>query len=540
MPHYPTLDSSNSAILGEAPIWVEGTDFDEYKASIEAKAVGKSGKHFLVNKTVFGVVELAIRLGSPDSTLAQVRDELANGIYSERAIQIIDMLVASNFISGGYGEIDGNTQIDAEALVVMALTGNESAQVEVAQRIERLREQEQYQKESSTPERISGEEIFDPSTLVVVHATKYQPSIDKDGNAIIPTTFDATGGKIPRNSIHTTLNHKVQGHMYGSWGNAGYVVISPLTQMMEKNGVPDILNTVDTWWSRNPGEQLNFPNATVVSPGGGKIDGFYEIEGNYVRFKSEGYTFNDLKALEQHISRAERSSYYFGQSIDESLISNFLIYTASELIKSSLDLEMAEEKLREYLWGDDRYSSRPILLERLSSMDANLTLEERLRVVVEQSGVLSAVKKGVSPDREALLNEIVERTRSSIYATLFERINEIAVRETIERLGFEAQSGGMWAWNGDSMEATRKSVNLANALGTRAGAHRNSAEFELTDKLLREISASYTGQYGDPDRKFDWTKYNPDSIKSLIRKIDPKSRRVLYASGLLNARVFYL
>ncbi len=66
--------------------------------------------------------------------------------------------------------------------------------------------------------------------LYAVHATNYAP----EGN-VIRTRLHADRGRYPRDTLHWSLNHVVEDHMYGSWLGRGYFIIVPLQDLADAN-----------------------------------------------------------------------------------------------------------------------------------------------------------------------------------------------------------------------------------------------------------------------------------------------------------------
>lgn len=130
--------------------------------------------------------------------------------------------------------------------------------------------------------------------LVIVHATKFEPAIDESGTASIHTRSDTQG--YPRSSLHFTLNHKVEGHLFGSWEDSGFTVVAPITKAIEENGLPANLYGIDTWWNMNPGQPVNLPGAIVISSAGA-IDKLVELQGSKRLVKSQGFTHQDVQEL---------------------------------------------------------------------------------------------------------------------------------------------------------------------------------------------------------------------------------------------------
>ena len=133
-----------------------------------------------------------------------------------------------------------------------------------------------------------------PDDLVVVHATAHAPERTADGAVQLLTRFDSTG--YPRASLHFSVNHVVTDHLYGSWNDAGYVVIAPLTSAIDRNGAPASLYGVDTWWERDPGSPIELPGAVVLRLDPTATD-LITRTGDEIVVKSAGFTPDDLATL---------------------------------------------------------------------------------------------------------------------------------------------------------------------------------------------------------------------------------------------------
>lgn len=536
LPTYSTMSQSRTQLLGEAPQWISPEDYSAYQVQVaETQKQENTPQHYLVSKSLLGVVELAMQFGSKDSSLQQLREELSKGVYSPKALTLLDALVASSYVGDAEYRIETKANNNAEALVLAALLGDSQAQTAVIQKVEALRHIEQQAK-VDTEKSATDAEALKPQELVVVHATRYEPQVDPNGELIVSTTFDATKGKALRNSVHTALNHKVAGHMYGSWGDAGYVIISPFESMMIANGAPTVLNTVDTWWSRDPGEPLRFPDATIVKPGGDAVSGLYEIKGNTVEFKSIGLDRQDLIALADY-AKDNRGYEYFAHGIDDTFFETFSLYGSTAEVNSEWDKKAVAAALTNYIFKGERryiYGESAVLRELTAATEGQpvSSLEQRLRELFESSGATSGLKPEVQ-DKGVALNRLVTAMANGIRGRMFAEINEIATMEAIKSKGYDIHAGGMWAW-GDSWEVTSQTAALGKELGVRVAPHSGTAQHKLQERSSRAIGAAYEGE--KESRKFEWAKYNPD-YEDLVPEVDPKTRRVLYASGLLTSRI---
>ena len=87
--------------------------------------------------------------------------------------------------------------------------------------------------------------------LVAVHTTRTQP----DGRLYPVAAYNRNDPRhVPRCSIHTSINHPVASHMWGNFENKDFTVVSPLAEIVAINGIPDVLNSVDTYFSVEPTE----------------------------------------------------------------------------------------------------------------------------------------------------------------------------------------------------------------------------------------------------------------------------------------------
>lgn len=119
---------------------------------------------------------------------------------------------------------------------------------------------------------------FELDDLHMVHQTSFEPTVDQDGNLVLkpaedfdyinPLTgevqLDPVTGKpyeIYRGSMHFSLNHLVEGHIYRPIPTSGtWAVVIPARSMIESNpGALDNLYSVDTFLTPRPGEGLKIP-----------------------------------------------------------------------------------------------------------------------------------------------------------------------------------------------------------------------------------------------------------------------------------------
>ena len=75
----------------------------------------------------------------------------------------------------------------------------------------------------------SGRQEFNPKASALVRVTSFFPV---DGK--MKTAGEATGGKIPRETLHFTRNGVVSDHVHGKWGGKSFVTISPEHHLQDR------------------------------------------------------------------------------------------------------------------------------------------------------------------------------------------------------------------------------------------------------------------------------------------------------------------
>lgn len=243
------------------------------------------GLTMIVDQTSESIMEAALVLGAQDPKVREMFHQARTFQYSDGLLEQIDRAIAAHeFPPDGAGE-GLSTSYDPEALLLDSLLGNQEARRTLDSlkvkydeqygndRAEVSKKNEEFVSRPGQKEHFDRQrERLDPmrlEDLVAVHATRFYPTYDdQSGKWKMRTRFDAEGGKTPRTSLHFTMNHVVESHMYGSWDETPYVVVTPMEDLMKENGKPFGLSTVDTYWNLNPGEDLVLPeNTWILAPG---------------------------------------------------------------------------------------------------------------------------------------------------------------------------------------------------------------------------------------------------------------------------------
>jgi hypothetical protein len=298
-------DQIKTAEDSEAQVWQEEHDrlvgFQDKLASLQESNKTRP-EHFVAEESAYGLYSLLARIQPDNPRWQEQAQAVGANQYNQEALLVIDMATAVNAVYTEQKRGADEQPLLGEAVVIAALLGDKAAQqlAETAVKLQDEREtQAQLQAQMKMEEyasQLQGVESYKPEDILVVHATNYAPEKRDDGYSV-KTTHDATG--YPRATVHTALNHKVESHLWGSWDNKDYVLVSGLDEMLAKNGSPNSINGADTWWTRNPGENLDFPNATLIAPGASQAELFTRTEDGQVLYKSNGFTTEDIGKVEE-------------------------------------------------------------------------------------------------------------------------------------------------------------------------------------------------------------------------------------------------
>lgn len=148
----------------------------------------------------------------------------------------------------------------------------------------------------------------------VVHATKYMPQKHTDGTLFIPSTGMADNFKAPRSTVHTTFNHIVKSHGYGSWDNMPIVILVPYNDVVKNNGNPAEIAITDTYWSVNPDRGFVLPDSAYIVKPSNEV--LFNIGENGATYKRDNYSDEEIKNILDLMKPKDRDKFNRYQSGD--------------------------------------------------------------------------------------------------------------------------------------------------------------------------------------------------------------------------------
>lgn len=535
LPIVPIIQEAESILLGSTPIRISPKDFGNYTEEVQGKNYDvKEARHFIATKDIHGVIALAQLLNPDDGLLISSVNEIKDGIYSSKVLEIIDSLIACNWIS----EVDttwkseiGKSGADAEAVVIASLLGDEEAveyvkqqkqklsildKIREGRRIADLEPQWQYL------ERFPAPKISD---LVGVHATKYRPRETNDGFEI-PTTGEATNWTYLRNTCHISLNHKVRSHLGGNWNLTPFTIIAPFELMLQANGNPTAIDELDTWWVRNPGETLKFPNASLVEPGTPPEGQLFVIGNHKTIFKGESYTLDDLTKVEN--TRGWGGLWEDFQDVlmpyesEETEWTDWNFKGLSEVFISKYF--SGDEEVKEFARDRGRGGPQHAVFETLfMNGERGILVRNQVLKLLEDANLTVFFRKEPSRFHETL-ELLANKIAGNIEGRLFNDINEMALRQTIKLRGFPTA---------ENLRGQSNSLGKTLKSSTSSTDHFYSPESSIVNGHLSSVNDALVETQGG-EKRFEWPKY---IFNYNLQALDEKTRRVLYVAGVTNARM---
>lgn len=226
-----------------------------------------------------GLLSAALKLRPQDKKLQSMLNNLNEMKIGKAEIDYLDSFRASMSINkrgrlaGAKTVSDGIERTDGLAMVLSALTGNKDAAKIIKFKKQNYlsllqgastKRQEGLMAARAGIDNSGG--IADPSQVPMIHSTQYDIVRDKNGDILLYPNAHYGANDYARATTHFTAEAPVQSHLYGNWASTNKKIFSPLSSMINDNGLPSNLRSIDSWWTTNPGQPLRLSNASVTIP----------------------------------------------------------------------------------------------------------------------------------------------------------------------------------------------------------------------------------------------------------------------------------
>jgi len=282
--------------------------------------------------------------------------------------------------------------------------------------------------------------------------------------------------------------------------------------MIEKNGKPAILNTVDTVFEVSPGRRLHVPEdgSVIIRPG--KTENpealFEKKSDNEIVYAEEVLPVH-IEQLTREFDRTDTSR--LNSKMRQSIFSTFSYYDEQDQVHKlnipEEDFESLVRVLGIHTWqgqgnsyGGKIYDDSVSYDDLLPELKAT-SISEWVRGKISEAGLT-----------DKLSPTVVGKITAKLNAEFVRSIKKRAVNETIEELGYTVQPGGHWAW-ADNGAIDNRTKALALQMGVRSGAHNNDISKGLEERITRNLNQFVRGDVSAKEYKDRVTAVSLD-IKS--------------------------
>lgn len=304
----------NVLILGTKPPLRGAEAWNQFTACYHSDGVESHGHPLgrrpliLVERSPAGLAQLA--------SIGQVRDIPPDGndVAGGGLGQAFDRMLAAKFFDAS-GSLKKSVDCEGEILLVQALRGDKGAASELQNR---LAHHFRYSdlRTRGIPHAPAYDLPFatkiDIGQLLLVHVTGHLPILNGD-HFEIHSSFDHSGQKQLRTTLHCTFNHHVIGHAVGNWDDSPIIVMSPFCSATAVNSLPLSFNPIDVFFDIVPGRPFRIPREELFTVQPANLDSgelwrcnekdcFYDRNASPERFAALGLTAQ--KALSTNVWEA--------------------------------------------------------------------------------------------------------------------------------------------------------------------------------------------------------------------------------------------
>lgn len=352
----------------------QGIIFIDLNEKVDTEHMGNK-EIALVEAKPASILKKAIELQPEDPKLKEILSNIESQDYGDDELLLLDQLSAAVSIDEN-GQFAHYAQTEGFALVLAALSGNQLARDKVDTKLSAYYNLSKATLEAEKDSILNGEmhdyykdaEPLQWVEVAFVHSTKYDIDRDENGAVLLRTHAhhsENAENPYPRATLHFTTNAEVEGHLFGSWSKSNRLIVTSGQSMVDSNGLPAKMNTIDTYWSVNPGQPLKLEGATVVEPTSDLNQIFIDDKEKKTVFYLDKQDYSDEERLE--ILKLQE------------------IQTLDRIYDNPVDREDAYKRFLSYLTLEDTYIAEKA--ENLKGNESAVLRRMALDAAMKQQGI---------------------------------------------------------------------------------------------------------------------------------------------------------
>ncbi len=278
-----------------------------WQSYVEKAADVESAELLVVTATPEGIMAAAEELGSSNAAaLHMSRVAIERGEYDETAMHVVDGILAALVIDDT-GNMRETYDTDGYGVVLAGLLGDEVAASIINSKVAALHAYKFAEANNSAAElrghieknSVLYPESIKPGNVALVHSTEHDLAYDADGTLILKAASQHRDDKLPRATVHFTVNGQVTSHLGGQWSDKNKLIITNFQDMLDADGLPECMNSVDTYYALNPGQALRLPGAKVIESSADQVE-LIEVDGSRIIYRdSQSYDAQEMATIDR-------------------------------------------------------------------------------------------------------------------------------------------------------------------------------------------------------------------------------------------------
>lgn len=464
---------------------------------------------FFVEATPFSLLRFALAIGVDNPDLRELIFQSEERGYNQRFYDFLDNIIAGKVLDD-IGQLQTRQNYQGEALMVLALQENRQAIELLEKRKKELdgKDKEYKNMVEELPKSPESSPELELKDLIGVHLTQYLPAKENE-HYMLSTTYDATKGKEPLNTIHFSLNRPVSSewipyHETAEDQTPAFALIVPLDKLVAKNGSPDVIAPSDTYYELSPGSTLALPDESlIVLPGELDSGMIVQRDNGNLKYKNRNIQPEDVAILDKTLSDYSRN-----------VLNACIKADISRFFQDNAAIDIGQEKVMRLigLSNDSAYE----VFEKFT----RLPIIEVVNDILDDVGLAG----DIPPNAREQLVAIIE-------VQLGNTIREHAIKTAIHTFTVEGNKLDD-EWNQGYPEWVYKSIaNLGRKLGIKTNLSHVDDPNTSPKIMLKDFFEEINGR---PLKDF-MQRYRQikDDIRKSVFELSQPTRRMLYLMGVI-------
>ena len=516
--------------------WLKSDNVDENEDTFDkALNSGSENVEIIASTSPVGIVDAAIKLielghGNPENLeeLQLLNEKIRLGKIDSDVQNLFDIIYVAGAIKTQKDELGPKLSSDGPMQAALALCGDQLATDVINTKFDLINESDQTKSINEAGEKIKkpGEQLSEvemqklkDAHFVAVHTTSTAPRRVSEAKRAIDSTSEYNLGsdkQFPRGSIHWSLNHAVESHMFGVFSDRPITVVEPLEDLIEQNGVPARIYGVDTYFDCNPGQPLLISErAAVIELHNDPDSPLINKIGNDIRIRSKNITSKDL---------IDMRTFLFGDDQEKADYFVLDMIAKSGLYKTESLIDRLENKEGQTESNEEKEYLKPY-------REMHKLVQKELKSESDSNDYQQAL----STTFQKIINGDIDIAKhQDLHKPIVEACRLLTVEKLIKNFGGEVSQSNSQSQYMIDQNFTDKENEVSRAIGVETGLHDNSIEAYVEEIFSDTISRPLREGKIAGTNEFEWSAFDDQKLLAALSSAPWQIRRQIVRSGILN------